>query len=46
MNLLADENIKQAIVEHLRIEGHIVWYVVEMESGVSDDVVSVGWVKQ
>ncbi len=37
MNLLADENIKQTI--RLRIEDHIVWYVVEMEPGVSDDVV-------
>ncbi len=39
MNLLADENIKQAIVDRLRLDGHAVWYVVEMEPGVSDDVV-------
>ncbi len=39
MNLLADENIKQAIVDRLRLDGHVVWYVVEMEPGVSDDVV-------
>lgn len=39
MNLLADENIRQAIVDRLRLDGHVVWYVVEMEPGVSDDVV-------
>ncbi|MBC6474511.1 MAG: DUF5615 family PIN-like protein [Hormoscilla sp. GM102CHS1] len=39
MNLLAEENIKQAIVDRLRQDGHVVWYVVEMEPGVSDDVV-------
>jgi len=39
VNLLADENIKQAIVKRLRLDGHVVWYVVEMEPGVSDDVV-------
>ncbi|MEB3341267.1 hypothetical protein [Okeania sp.] len=33
MNLLAEENIKQVIVDRLRKEGHIVWYVVEMEAG-------------
>lgn len=39
MNLLADENIKQLIVDPLRLDGHVVWYIVEMEPGVSDDVV-------
>ncbi|NES68335.1 MAG: hypothetical protein F6K24_25425 [Okeania sp. SIO2D1] len=39
MNLLADENIKQTIVDRLRLDGHVVWYVVEMKPGVSDDVV-------
>ena len=39
MNFLADENIKPPIVERLRLDGHVVWRVVEMEPGVSDDVV-------
>lgn len=39
MNLLCDENIDQQIVEHLRRNGHDVLYVVEMEPGISDDVV-------
>ena len=37
--MLADENINQQIVERLRQDGHTVWYVVEMEPGISDDVV-------
>ncbi|NEQ35809.1 MAG: hypothetical protein F6K40_05725 [Okeania sp. SIO3I5] len=36
---MADENIKQAIVDRLRLDGHVIWYIVEMEPGVSDDVV-------
>ena len=39
MNLLADENINQQIVDRLRQDGHVVWYVVEMDPGISDDVV-------
>lgn len=39
MNFLADENIKQAIVNRLRQDGHLVWCVADMEPGVSDDVV-------
>jgi predicted nuclease of predicted toxin-antitoxin system len=39
MNLLADENVDQQIVERLRQDGHSVLYVAEMAPGVSDDVV-------
>ena len=39
MNFLADENIKPPIVDRLRLDGHVVWYVVEMEPGISDDAV-------
>ncbi len=39
MNFLADENLDRQIVERLRQDGHIVWYVAEMEPGISDDVV-------
>jgi predicted nuclease of predicted toxin-antitoxin system len=39
VNLLADENIDQQIVERLRQEGHSVLYVAEMEPGISDDAV-------
>jgi len=39
VNLLADENINQLIVDRLRNDGHRVWYVVEMEPGISDDEV-------
>lgn len=39
MNFLADENIDRQIVEHLRQDGHFVWYVAEMEPGISDDLV-------
>jgi hypothetical protein len=37
MKFLADENIDAAIVENLRQEGHEVWYVVEMETGIPDE---------
>jgi len=39
MNFLADESIDKQIVDHLRQEGHQVWYVAEMEPGISDDAV-------
>ena len=39
MNFLADENVDKPIVEHLRMDGHVVLYVVEMEPGISDDEV-------
>ncbi len=39
MNFLADEGVDRHIVERLRQDGHQVWYVAEMEPGISDDVV-------
>jgi predicted nuclease of predicted toxin-antitoxin system len=39
MNFLADENIDRQVVDHLRQAGHRVWYVTEMDPGISDDVV-------
>jgi predicted nuclease of predicted toxin-antitoxin system len=39
MNLLADESVDCQIVDRLRQEGHRVWYVAELEPGVSDEQV-------
>lgn len=39
MNFLADESVDRQIVERLRQDGHLVWYVAEMEPGISDDIV-------
>jgi predicted nuclease of predicted toxin-antitoxin system len=39
MKFVADESIDFPIVERLRNEGHLVWAVVEMDSGISDDLV-------
>ena len=39
MNFVTDESVDQAIVQRLRHEGHQVWYIAEMEPGVSDDTV-------
>jgi predicted nuclease of predicted toxin-antitoxin system len=39
MNLLADESIDLPIVAHLRQLGHRVWYVAEMNPGLSDEAV-------
>ncbi|HWP47779.1 MAG TPA: DUF5615 family PIN-like protein [Candidatus Limnocylindrales bacterium] len=39
MNFVADESVDRHIVERLRRDGHVVWYVAEMEPGISDDVV-------
>jgi predicted nuclease of predicted toxin-antitoxin system len=36
LNFVADENLDRQIVERLRHEGHVVWYVAEMAPGVSD----------
>ncbi|WP_176428875.1 DUF5615 family PIN-like protein [Nodularia sp. NIES-3585] len=36
MNFLADENLDKQIVDRLRQDGHFVWYVAEMERGISD----------
>lgn len=39
MKFLADENLDREIVERLRQDGYLVWYVPEMEPGISDDEV-------
>ena len=39
MNIVADESIDRPIVNRLRQDGHQVWYVAEMEPGISDDAV-------
>ena len=39
MNLLADESIEQQIVDHLRRDGHNVYFVTRMEPGIDDDEV-------
>ncbi|MBG1265667.1 DUF5615 family PIN-like protein [Nostoc sp. WHI] len=39
MKFLGDENLDWQIVERLRIDGHEVLYVVEMEPGIPDDEV-------
>jgi predicted nuclease of predicted toxin-antitoxin system len=39
MNFIADEGVDRQIVERLRQDGHRIWYVAEMEPGISDDTV-------
>ena len=39
MRLVADESVDGPIVYRLREEGHDVWYIAEMEPGLSDDAV-------
>jgi predicted nuclease of predicted toxin-antitoxin system len=39
MKFLVDESIDRQVVDQLRIDGHEVWYVTEMEPGISDDLV-------
>jgi predicted nuclease of predicted toxin-antitoxin system len=39
MKFLADENMDAPIVERLRNDGHQIWYVAEMSSGIDDDTV-------
>lgn len=39
MKILADEGVDRPIVERLRQSGHQVWYVAELEPGISDNVV-------
>jgi hypothetical protein len=38
VNLLADESMERQIVEHLRLDGHLVLYVAEMEPSIGDDI--------
>ena len=39
MNLLADESVDQQIVERLRLDGHEVVYIAEIEPSISDNAV-------
>jgi len=39
VKLLADEGVDRPIVERLRQSSHQVWYVTEMEPGISDNLV-------
>jgi predicted nuclease of predicted toxin-antitoxin system len=39
LKFLGDENLDWQIVERLRLDGHEVLYVVEMEPGIPDDEV-------
>ena len=39
MKFLADESVDRQIVDRLRRDGHHVWYVAEIEPGISDDTV-------
>ena len=39
MNLLADESVDRHTVERLRLDGHEVSYVAELDPGVTDKVV-------
>ena len=39
MNFIADEGIDQQIVARLRQDGHTIYYIAEMDPGISDDVV-------
>lgn len=39
MNFLADESVDRQIVDCLRQNGHLVWYVAEMDPGISDNAV-------
>jgi predicted nuclease of predicted toxin-antitoxin system len=36
LKFVADENLDRQIVERLRQDGHVVWYIAEMATGVSD----------
>lgn len=39
MNLLADESIDRQIVDRLRLDGHDVFYIAEVEPSINDDQV-------
>ncbi|PKO23068.1 MAG: hypothetical protein CVU38_06120 [Chloroflexi bacterium HGW-Chloroflexi-1] len=39
MNFVVDESVDRQIVDRLRHEGYRVWYVTEMEPGITDDAV-------
>jgi predicted nuclease of predicted toxin-antitoxin system len=37
VNSLADESVDRQTVDRPRQDGHAVWYIAEMEPGISDD---------
>ncbi len=39
MNLVADESLDRVVVERLRQQGHEVFYIAELSSGITDDEV-------
>ena len=39
MRFLADESVDRQIVDRLRLDGHVVRYVAEMDPGIRDDAV-------
>ena len=39
MRFVADESVDRQIVDRLRVDGHRVWSVAEMEPGISDEIV-------
>jgi predicted nuclease of predicted toxin-antitoxin system len=39
MNFVANESVDRQIVDRLRQDGHLIWYVAEMQPGISDDAV-------
>jgi len=39
VNFVADESVERQTVDRLRQEGHTVWYVAEMDPGISDSAV-------
>jgi len=39
VNFVADESVDRQIVDRLRQEDYLVWYVAEMEPGIADSVV-------
>lgn len=39
MKIVADESVDRQIVERLRIDGHHVVYIAEMQAGIADDAV-------
>lgn len=45
MKFFADESVDRQIVERLRQDGYYVWYVAEMDPGISDDAV-LAWANQ
>jgi predicted nuclease of predicted toxin-antitoxin system len=39
VKFLADESVDRQVVDRLRQDDHVVWYVAEMEPGISDGAV-------